>query len=133
MRITKFSQMHHIKALVTPFVSDFNPQFRTLFGRDVDCSSNIPIDQFYAQEQNLINGFIDTSPDVLANPQSATHLMPTSAEKPLPADLTNEQLFDMLVPRKLQTPAEISRLARLKPNELEFKPVVEPSNNESNE
>lgn len=120
MRVTKHTQMHSIKIRRAPFVSDYNVKFVTEFGREIDCPANIPIDQFYALEHNLVNGFVDTSPDMLANPQAAAHLRPTSAEKPLPSDLSNDELFSRLVPRKLQSPAEIGHLNDLCPRREMF-------------
>lgn len=133
MRVTNHKQMHSVKNRHASFVSDYNVTFVGEFGREFDCPANIPIDQFYALEHNLYNGFVDTSPDVLSNPQAAAHLRPTSAEKPLPADLTNEQLFDRLVPRKLQSPAEISHLNELCPQRdafIEVEPVSKVSDDE---
>lgn len=130
MRITNHSQMHRVHVLPAAFISDYNVKFVNDFGREIDCPANIAIDQFYALEHNLQNGFVDTSPDMMSNPQAAAHIQPMTAEKPLPADITNEQLFDMVVPRKLQSPAELSRLADLRPRESDYKEpnvIVEPA------
>lgn len=134
MRITSHKQLHSKPVLQTSFVSDYNPSLVTVFGRKVDCASNIPIDQFYALEHNLVNGFIDTSPDILSNPQAASHIVPQSAERPLPAEMSNEQIYQLLVPRKLQSPAELSRLRDLCPKPINFaEPIVESINDTNNE
>ena len=80
----------------------------------------LSVDQFFSQHHRLKNGFIDTSPLNCADASASAHISPTGAQKSFPADADINEIFGMIVSRKIQTPAELSRLVMLRPKESDF-------------
>lgn len=94
----------------------------------VEETNGIAIDQFFAQEHNLVHGFVSTSPLMADNVSALSHLSPVSGQKSLSKDLTDDDIFNMIVSRKIQTPAELSKLLSLRPNKSKFdEPVPDPA------
>lgn len=86
-------------------------------------SCMLSVDQFFAESHNRINGFVSTSPTMYDDPQAASHMAPVAAERPLSSKLSDEDIHNMVVSRKIQSRAELSELTRLRPQEDDFKPV----------
>lgn len=80
----------------------------------------LSVDQFFSQQHRLKNGFIDTSPLNCADASASAHIFPTGAQKSFPADAKLDDIFSMIVSKKIQTPAELSRLVMLRPKESDY-------------
>ena len=80
----------------------------------------LSVDQFFSQEHRLKNGFIDTSPLNCADASASAHIATTGAQQSFPADTDINDIFNMIVSHKLQTPAELSQLVMLRPKEDDF-------------
>ena len=94
----------------------------------IEETNGIAVDQFFAQSHNLVHGFVSTSPLMADNASALSHLSPVSGQSALPKDLTDKDIFNMIVSRKIQTPAELSKLLSLRPNKSNFdEPVPEPA------
>ena len=94
----------------------------------IEETNEIPVDQFFAQPHNLVNGFVSTSPLMADNASALSHLSPVSGQSALPKDLSDKDIFNMIISRKIQTPAELSKLLALRPNKAKFvEPVAEPA------
>lgn len=134
--MNKFKQIHRLNHCYgsTPFIADM-VKFDQKFKR----SNIIPVDQFFSQDHNLRCGFVDTSPAAFDNPQSATHVSPVSAERPLPAEMTDDEIHANVVSKSCQTLSEISALSGLRPRPEDFdslenqpdEPPTEPATPES--
>lgn len=83
-------------------------------------SFSLSVDQYFSQSHNLRNGFVSTSPELFDDPQTATHSMVLPPERSLPSDLCDDDIHNMVVSRKLQSPAELAELHRLRPNKEDF-------------
>lgn len=110
-----------------------------IFGTFYDVSNIIPIDNYFGQPQNLRNGCVDTSPLALQSQSAAAHIMSVPPERPLPANLTDEDIHGMVISRYCQTPSELQQLTKYRPVEpssedktdTTVEPIVEPSVNPS--
>lgn len=80
----------------------------------------IAIDQFFSLPQNLRNGFVDTSPTAFDNPQASAHAMPVGAERPLPADMTDDEIHASVISKSCQTMSELQELTKFRPKESDF-------------
>lgn len=78
-------------------------------------SKVIAVDQFFSQEHNLINGFISTSPALLDSAQGSAHFFPVDPETPMSSQFTDEDIHGMVISKKVQTKAEVSRVSELRP------------------
>lgn len=92
-------------------------------------SAMLAVDQFFSQSHRLRNGFVDTSPSCLDDSAAAAHITPVEGEQPFPADMTDDDIHGLVVSKKVQTPAELSRLKSLRPDisqyqEPEDDPVI---------
>lgn len=101
-------------------------------------SAMLAVDQFFSQHHRLRNGFVDTSPRCLDDSAAAAHITPVEGEKPFPADMTDDEIHGLVVSKKVQTPAELSRLKSLRPDisqyqETEEDPVINESAETANE
>lgn len=92
-------------------------------------TNDLSVDQFYSQEHNLINGHIDTSPNMLSNASAASHMFPSPAERSLPSDMSDEDIHKSVISKYTQSLAETSKLSALRPNELDFTETLESTEN----
>ena len=80
----------------------------------------IPIDQFFSQPHNLVDGAISTSPLMYDNPNSVGHLSPVDAEHPLPADTPVDDIHRMVISKDCQSLSQVQQLKYLRPLESDF-------------
>lgn len=86
----------------------------------VSFSQELSVDQFWSEEHNLKDGFVDTSPAKFDDSSFASHIMPVSPEKPLPSDMSVDDIHNMVVSRKCETIAELSALKKYMPNKSDY-------------
>lgn len=109
---------------VTQFT--FTPQV----GSVKTLSNILSVDQYFAQDHMLRNGFIDTSPELAENPATQGHMFPLQ-DKQLPKR-TDEELFSMNISKHCQTLAEVSALAKsIRPDVDVNEPSIEGSSEPS--
>lgn len=102
-------------------------------------SLQIPIDQFFSQSHNLVDGAISTSPLMYDNPNSLGHLSPVEPERSLPADTPVDDIHRMVISKDCQSLSQVQQLKRLRPVETDFLEVdkveqpVEPPQPSANE
>lgn len=115
-------QLHTVISPIGVTQFTFTPQ-----AGNVKILSNIlSVDQYFAQEHMLRNGFIDTSPELAENPATQGHMFPLQ-DKQLPKR-TDEELFAMNVSKHCQTLAEMSALAKsIRPDIDVNEPTVDDS------
>lgn len=109
-----------------PKVSSFS--FENSKNRSV--SINIPIDKFFNQEHNLVDGDISTSPLLASDSNSVGHFSPTSDSGGWPADTPDSVIHQSVVSKSLQTPVEVAKLKVLRPQESDYQDKVEVVNEE---
>ena len=97
----------------------------------IEETNGIAVDQFFAQPHNLIHGFVSTSPLMANNSSALSHLSPVSGQSSLSKDLSDKDIFNMIISRKIQTPSELSRLLALRPDINQFTDDSETSESES--
>lgn len=83
-------------------------------------SLQMPIDQFFSQPHNLVDGAISTSPLMFDNPNSVGHLSPVDAERPLPADTPVDEIHRMVISKDCQSLSQVQQLKHLRPVETDF-------------
>lgn len=118
--MNKHRQLHTVISPIGVTQFTFTPQV----GSEKILSNILSVDQYFAQEHMLRNGFIDTSPELAENPATQGHMFPLQ-EKQLPKR-TDEELFSMNVSKHCQTLAEVSALAKsIRPDVDVNEPSVE--------
>lgn len=120
--MNKHRQLHTVLSPIGVTQFTFTPQVGS-----VKVLSNIlSVDQYFAQEHMLRDGFIDTSPELAENPATQGHMFPLQ-ERQMPKR-TDEELFSMNVSKLCQTLAEVSALAKsIRPGVDVNEPSIEDS------
>lgn len=120
--MNKHRQLHTVISPIGVTQFTFTPQVGS-----VKVMSNIlSVDQYFAQEHMLRDGFIDTSPELAENPATQGHMFPLQ-ERQMPKR-TDEELFSMNVSKLCQTLAEVSALAKsIRPDVDVNEPSIEDS------
>lgn len=88
--------------------------------RKINESNVIPVDQFFSLPQNQKDGFCDASVYAFANPQATSHLNPVSAERPLPKDMTDDEIHASVISKSCQTLSELAQLTQLRPRPEDY-------------
>lgn len=83
-------------------------------------SLQIPIDQFFSQSHNLVDGAISTSPLMCDNPSAVGHLSPVDAERSLPSDTPVDDIHRMVISKDCQSLSQVQQLKHLRPVESDF-------------
>lgn len=83
-------------------------------------SKLIACDQYFAQESNLRNGHISTSPELASDPSSVTHFAELGQSHVLPSDMPLDDQFGTVVSKDCQSFADIQRLSQLRPSKSLF-------------
>lgn len=123
--MNKFKQKHAYRPKVFVSVPTYNFSIvRPFSSTTLDDSTSLSVDQFFSQSHNLRNGFISTSPELFDDPQTAAHSMQLPSERPLPSDMSVDEIHNMVVSRKIQSPAELAELSKLRPNPSDFEHEV---------
>lgn len=84
--------------------------------KDKKISVGIPVDQYFAQPQNMVlGGVIDTSPIALDSSSAVGHSMALTSGHCLPRNMSDSDAHDTIIPRDMQSPSELQVLSRLRP------------------
>lgn len=119
--MNKFKQIHPFRPYRLSCIPTETFNVKVPHSNDVKQKSMaLSVDQYFSQPHNLRNGFISTSPELYEDPQTASHVMILPEERSLPSDLSDDEIHGMVVSRKLQSPAELFELHRLRPNKDDF-------------
>lgn len=78
----------------------------------------INIDRFFELPQNLREGHIDTSPIACASAAAVGHYQPLDGNTVTAKN--DGELHDSVISKHCSTPAEVSRLALLRPSESDY-------------
>lgn len=125
----KFFQKLKPRHTFTPFVSTMMITYRPMAHlKPKLISPNLSIDQFFSESHNLHNGDVNTSPLMFDDPQASSHLSPIASEPSRTVNMTDDEIHASVIPKSIQTKAEVSKLANLRPaQDDEEKPIELPS------
>lgn len=92
--------------------------FHTPYTKPSEITWLVNIDRFFEQPQNLRDGHIDTSPIACASASAVGHYQPLDGNTV--TSKSDGELHESVISKHCSTPAEVARLAVLRPSESDY-------------